>query len=265
MSKIPEFVYKYQAINKRSRDNLANAEIYFNAPQKFNDPFELILQIRSPNEEELSILLAKAEKYYGEKTGNLFFQINNPSLQKEKILSVLKEPVLKKLREQMGCWCASTGDENNSPANILMWSHYADSHKGMCLAFKRNELEKKFGNEMRSVIYHQNPISLCPLCVIDECKCSDIFDPLFHKSEIWSYENEFRIFSISAYETKTYDEALDAIYFGSEVDPSVLKEVCSIAQSKNKNIKFFTTSLKPNSYEVEFKPYYHTSYLDSLS
>ncbi|NBV06961.1 MAG: DUF2971 domain-containing protein [Proteobacteria bacterium] len=255
MNKIPDFVYKYQAINTYSRENLANAQIYFNAPQKFNDPFELILQTRQLTETNLLSILNGAEKDLNQKT-------KNPSFQKEKILSLFEGKVkkrLKEIREELrecrGCWCASTGDENNSPANILMWSHYADSHKGMCLAFKRNELEKKFGNEMRSVTYRQNPISLCPLCVIDECKCSDIFDSLFHKSKIWSYENEFRIFSRSAYETKTYDEALDAIYFGSEVDPSVLKEVCSIAQSKNKNIKFFTTSIKQNSYELEFKPY----------
>ena len=43
MSKIPEFVYKYHPIDIYSLRNLKNAQIYFNAPKNFNDPFEINL------------------------------------------------------------------------------------------------------------------------------------------------------------------------------------------------------------------------------
>ena len=196
MSKIPEFVYKYHPIDIYSLRNLKNAQIYFNAPKNFNDPFEINLN-QSLDEMQYKTVL----DHYKTECGN----IRNPSYQE--VYTALKN-ALEKERERLlnsrGCWCASAGNENNLPKNILMWSHYANSHKGMCLALKRISLEQIFGKEMKVVDYHDTPISLCPLCLISACNCQDITKPLYNKSKIWEYEKEIRIFHEEPNNTKSH-------------------------------------------------------------
>jgi hypothetical protein len=258
MSRIPKFVYKYQPIDIYSLRNLKNAQIYFNAPKNFNDPFEITLN-KSLSETQYKIICDHYKAEYG-KIRNFSYQEVNEALEK-----ALKEQQ-KQLLTYRGCWCASIGDEKNLPINILMWSHYADSHKGMCLAFKRNSLEQTFGKEMKVVSYHDIPISLCPLCLISACNCSSIMTPLYNKSNIWDYEKEIRIFHKEPNKLYGYQvDALEAIYFGSEVYKADLENVCLIVQGQNKNIKFFQIFLKPNSYEVGFKLFNYKSYLDSKS
>ena len=119
---------------------------------------------------------------------------------------------------------------------------------------------------MKVVDYHDIPISLCPLCLISACDCSDIIKPLYNKSKIWEYEQEVRIFHKESNKPYGYGaEVLDAVYFGSRVDDADLEIVCLIVQGQNKNTKFFKTLLKPNSYQVEFRQFYYKPHIDSLS
>ena len=37
---IPKFLYKFEKINEQTLRNLKNAQLYFNTPSSFNDPFD---------------------------------------------------------------------------------------------------------------------------------------------------------------------------------------------------------------------------------
>mmetsp|Transcript_21514 Transcript_21514/g.9959 ORF Transcript_21514/g.9959 Transcript_21514/m.9959 type:complete len:112 (+) Transcript_21514:1367-1702(+) len=39
----PNYLYKFEKINKQTLRNLKNAKIYFNTPASFNDPFDFLL------------------------------------------------------------------------------------------------------------------------------------------------------------------------------------------------------------------------------
>lgn len=68
---------------------------------------------------------------------------------------------------------------------VLLWSHYADSHKGICIELEVLENENVRSDGVRYVTSIPH-IFLPP---IDEPKVQDI---LFCKSSHWEYEQEYR-------------------------------------------------------------------------
>lgn len=79
--------------------------------------------------------------------------------------------------------------------DILMWSHYADGHKGCCI-----EVEINDGCQPREIIYQPTIYKLDNpnMNITDACE-----EILLHKLSVWNYEEEYRCFKhISA--SRTY-------------------------------------------------------------
>ena len=102
--------------------------------------------------------------------------------------------------------------ENND--NILMWSHYADSHRGICIEYDVRRIVK----DPYQIIRHLFPVIYCKQRIIrrdidslvknhsdlnkaiDECYFYENEEPLddliplfLIKGDMWQYENEWRI------------------------------------------------------------------------
>src|ERR1700722_18943200 len=124
---LPEYMYKYTSINRFLFETLIRGELWFTPPANFNDPFD-----SSP---PINIALEIYKEIEGWET--------NPEIIKGskalRPMKFLKE--LESLRSQMGVSCFST-----VPDNLIMWSHYADHHKGIFLKFDVAELQKNFYN-----------------------------------------------------------------------------------------------------------------------
>ncbi|PSW14799.1 DUF2971 domain-containing protein [Photobacterium sanctipauli] len=104
-------LFKYRPVDKNSLNILINDELYFATSSQFNDPFDSQL---SPSE-------------YIQSFESLGMNDQASEL-------VVLEKTLQKRFEIMGIYCLSSHDDN-----LLMWSHYGDSHKGICFGF-RNDL-----------------------------------------------------------------------------------------------------------------------------
>jgi hypothetical protein len=73
--------------------------------------------------------------------------------------------------------------------NPVLWSHYAASHRGICLGFdlKRNEVQK--------VVYEENRIRMDLSTASLSSISADLRDQLLRtKSQHWQYEGEYRRF-----------------------------------------------------------------------
>jgi len=66
---------------------------------------------------------------------------------KERIDSGFYKDYLKSINEEFGIFSLS-----KSKNNLLMWSHYADSHKGYCIGFD-HEMLLNISGSLGSVIY----------------------------------------------------------------------------------------------------------------
>lgn len=195
------FLYRYLDINPKGRDRIiTHNELYFASPKDFNDPFDCAPPIKftdSTDEEFMLLHKSGYEDYKQCNTSDMGIDIE-PEEVEESVLYELKNnrieflreqeghfrKELKKMSEPLGVLCLSA-----TPYDILMWSHYANKHRGIVLMFDRKGLVKSL-DQCYKVDYKNNVIDVKVL--IDNLSKWHI--PLLtKKSDHWDYEEEWRI------------------------------------------------------------------------
>jgi hypothetical protein len=174
------------------------------------------------------------------------------------------KPVTNKLKEIINDKFAITCF-SESPDNILMWSHYANKHTGFCVEYDFSKL--KFTNMILSlypVIYSKNraniPISLFDIQDLKNPKIannvdgiSDLMIALLTKSDIWNYENEWRIIASQAElnDQKLHADIATKIYYGANISDenrAVLSKIC-----QDKNIETVQYTLDVDKFKLIIK------------
>jgi hypothetical protein len=95
------------------------------------------------------------------------------------------------------CSLSSVGD------SVIMWSHYADHHKGFCIEYDLEPLkpEHPFRHNLYPVAYSENLYDLRPYAEQLVAKNREEFHTMYpllamlHKFDGWSYEHEWRLIS----------------------------------------------------------------------
>lgn len=119
--------------------------------------------------------------------------------------------VRRRMSEKTGILCMS-----KKWSEPLLWSHYADSHKGICLTFEVND------DEWRDVKYvrFRPKLSTYNKAKISHLTEADLLDLSHKKFKDWHYENECRM-TVPLEET-TVENGISFLDFGQHL---VLKEV----------------------------------------
>lgn len=174
------------ALNKTSRIILVPIQKEMNAMKKIlrkNPYFERIPGFK---------LIAKTFESKSE-------EINSSVTKAKKDFENLIEEIVKNVKENALISCFSK--RNNS---VLMWSHYANSHKGVCIEYERPET-----TDFKDVKYRKNRPSIKMYKAVSHAIALDILgnkvvkdqvaeelktvlDPFFIKSTDWRYEEEVR-------------------------------------------------------------------------
>ncbi|NHI00822.1 DUF2971 domain-containing protein [Oceanimonas sp. MB9] len=218
---LPRKLYKYRSVNEYSLKNLEEGSIWLSDPKSFNDPYDCSfhheVELDSDNADSV---LSRAHEHslISELTTEQIQSIresDNPTVKLlelsypdrpdygrtcGKALShVMKERANALVREtsegfkQMFKICCFS----ENPKSILMWSHYADYHKGFCIGYNFHELGN--GDVRTRSIY--------PVIYSDEMfDATGVFGPhksvdnilylnqaALMKSTEWSYEKEWRL------------------------------------------------------------------------
>lgn len=125
---LPRYLYKYTSIESLMLI-LKNSTLKFSKPSEFNDPFDCNITIDTDNtEEEIEgyiKLLQQNNKLTADQIAELRQQFYNPQE-----LYAITNKSIKDAKENFGVTCFSEIDNN-----LLMWAHYSDKHKGVCLKF----------------------------------------------------------------------------------------------------------------------------------
>jgi hypothetical protein len=72
------------------------------------------------------------------------------------------------------------------PGNLLMWSHYADNHRGICLEFTTQ-------NEVMCCATQVEYSNTFPVGSLHSKSVEDNLVPFLIKADVWSYECEYRL------------------------------------------------------------------------
>jgi len=178
----PETVFRYRPISINSLYEISTSSFYLSKPQDFNDPFDCDFFWKEHSKED--------------KEDHILYSGNETSETELGDLEKAKSLFEKKLYEDinhLGIACFTT-----DPCNPLMWSHYADGHKGLCIEYKREGVLK---NEyFKKVEYDRdNKLVWSSLDLgKDLNRLNDFFnDVVFRKLSYWLYEKEWRVMAIS--------------------------------------------------------------------
>jgi hypothetical protein len=249
-SDIPQFsdayFYKYRPWNEFSKETLVNNSIWFSSPLEVNDPFDCRFpDIKEPSHEQLKkyhqiqyINLRDPLRDKSRVHGGIFLldayieaSINNngePGW--EQIISEAKNVIFNK-----SSFC-SLSEVNNSP---LMFAHYADSHKGICLEF-RHTLEYSLAH-VEAVEYQKRFASLD---IFEDWDCDDeslVQATMYRKSVDWSYEREWRAFRLRKNKglVEFDPRCLSGIVLGCKMPESHREEAIQIAKNRENPVSIY--------------------------
>jgi hypothetical protein len=140
--------------------------------------------------------------------------------------------------------------------DILMWSHYADEHKGYCLAFSESGLCSHFG-EYSDVIYQDAYPELSLLGRSPETGVTeaDIKAFVLTKYSGWSYEDEVRFLSWdSGAGLREYPpQHLRAVVLGARMDTTARGKVRDWLAKRASQPLLYEARLSTSRFALEFR------------
>jgi len=258
--KKPDLLYKYRIWDERNTQDsyqnrlLINNEIYLSSANQFNDPFDSSTPFQYQKKD------LKKRKIYKKLCWML--KLQNPTLSNFEIHQICKkrlysgfykdenyikeyyENYIKSINEEFGIFSLS-----KSKSNLLMWSHYSDSHKGYCIGFDHKMLLSISGS-LGSVIYSN---SFPKLSLFPKSEALDFLKLLRTKSKEWEYEEEYRIV-LRGKSRKTIhftDECIREVILGCNMSEINKNDIIKIVQKKNSSIRIFETKISLKKYELE--------------
>lgn len=137
--------------------------------------------------------------------------------------------------------------------NILMWSHYAKKHTGFCVEydFSRSS-QKSIYSLLSPVIYSNKRPSLSDeiikcfsedgKLIADENMLYKMYLSLLTKSDLWKYEQEWRLIILSNRDDEypnnnIVDPIISKVYLGARISKEDEKRVLEIANKKGVEVK----------------------------
>jgi len=246
---LPPILYKYRAWDLSDSDGhdykiVTDHHVYFTSPQLFNDPFDCNIgfDFESMSNREIA-------NYFRPRHGAVEADRILQNLEKNRELFLKgMEWGRQKLVKDTGVLCLSA-----DPNNLLLWSHYADRHAGVCVGIDSLHLcqiEDKVHNHRKDIIldhlqveYQKELPKLDP--PLDD---RDWFLQQYRfKSEVWSYEQECRFVMIGLNSLTPSDRIIS-------LPPEAIREVilgCSIAREHENQIRQALEPLQRENREIK--------------
>lgn len=246
-------LYKYRSLrvvrgtrsvrDKKLIESISSRAIWIPNPENFNDPFDcnvrpisLVHIFEKRHSKVLNSLFNNPEQYAKKialkmrkqfdidykntlaivsQIANLQKEVNYEEYSRGEIMNGLWEQVKAKIRS-LGVLSLS-----EIPDHPLLWSHYADQHRGFCIEFERIKNNKLGDPKSTFPVRYSNKY---PHIAMDELFFHNSSDSaldhtfigsiLLTKSEFWSYESEWRMIGVGNNILTHYPGKVLAIIFG---------------------------------------------------
>ncbi|OGU32848.1 MAG: hypothetical protein A2057_11655 [Ignavibacteria bacterium GWA2_35_9] len=245
------------------KENLTEGMLYFASPTQFNDPFDCLIVPRY----DLLIKQQKTEKYRDLiRHDNPYFSARrvNQEVKKWMGMNLLSgnnylQNAEKKLKMLLRYGIFSLSRVND---NILLWSHYADSHHGFCIGYDEEELYDFVINsfkvigmiaDKRNINYSDSyPIIIPHKNITGE---EYIITPITTKSSDWAYEKEVRIILYDGANTKlklVKKRIVKEIILGCYIQQQDKDEIIGVAKKNYPGTKILEAKKHPEKFKLVF-------------
>ncbi|WP_019844530.1 DUF2971 domain-containing protein [Dickeya zeae] len=280
---IPSHLYKYKSFSIDSLDLLVSDKLYFADPATFNDPLDCNPSLLNDidNTDKLNAILhrlvkenhlkelekaASKIKYRGPRTlekieilgeGEARKLINNIAENVcffgDNFIDIVSHHIKRYLLKNYDIGVLSLAKKFDCP---LMWSHYADQHKGFCIGYDVSEndssdiypVDYKGKRFIRTQQVHDMLFGSDDN-VINTAKKEIDRVILLSKSPSWKYENEYRVINKKGLQDSNF--RLSDVTFGLRFKESAKFSVMSALQSRQGDIKFYEMSLSDQTFKLK--------------
>lgn len=235
--RIPTKIYRYMRFDDYWTNNLFKGEVVLSKPKDFNDPFDCYLNI-------------DIKKFWDMSGKEMFLKEYNMNINMDDNFEKYAMESINFAQDKARVTCFA-----ESWKTLLLWSHYADSHKGLCIEYDTS-LMGNLRNFLFPVIYQDELYDATKdFCTNNE----NLFNFLFFKSEEWKYENEWRIAVIEEQlskllydkESKRYKynlkDCISAVYIGLKADDNKIEQI----KNAGKDFKIYKTKLSSTKFILE--------------
>lgn len=192
-----KFIYRYKYLPDMVgiKGVVGAGTIKFTHPSAFNDPFDCMPSSKLGSFQDLKNINPRLYEFWAAQPGSPAQRL----MSRERSKNVLREKIesgelLKQLLEE-----SSVLSLSKIPDSVLMWSHYADFHRGAVVEFKIPVDNRPVNMEavyQELIALDVDYTSIRPALVYSGAKAdgSEILRQLFlAKSEHWAYEQESRV------------------------------------------------------------------------
>lgn len=245
------FLYKYLAPDSLSvRSLIVDSKIWLASPSSFNDPFEMAAAIdfEGTPSQKINALKLMA-KNVGIK-GSERHKRAQMAYQENKFREI--SDIYKSNANRFGVACFSRAGARN----LLMWSHYADSHKGFCFIFhvpsSIDELIRclpvTYSDDYQTINWLKRPGL--------QTKLGEI---LYRKSTAWRYEMEYRRVEYEGAESlcSINPRGVIAVVLGTKASSREEQNLIGLLQERRDkglpSVKVFRSVLAHRKYRLELK------------
>ena len=296
---LPTRLYKYRDLTARTLDMVVGDQLHFADPSTFNDPLDtrpsldidvgigelegiLWMLTEQRNAAEMRAA-ADAMRLEGPKTTDLIekrsrsqaneqmaeieYSAMNPEFDTE---ATLRHRIELELLRRYERGIVSFAESNDCP---LMWSHYGDQHRGICLGYS---VPEKSTVDVQEVEYGGTRLVKASdvsamLNGDDEARARVDAGVLLRKAESWSYEREWRLIGRRGTEGSPLE--LEEIIFGMKCKQSAKYTVMKALEDRNGSVEFYEMCEEPGTfnlrkdelgYEGEFFVHFPRRHLDLL-
>lgn len=157
----------------------------------------------------------------------------------EKILTDMDRIMTENMSSRFWVGCLATDQKNR-----LMWSHYADSHKGFCIEYDFNSLKDKIlpfpivYSEARPLMPWKATIDHTPESMI--AATSALMLGLLTKDKAWEYENEWRVL-LPSVNPPDIEVPITTVYLGANISHENKESILDIAKKQRIPVKQMKT------------------------
>lgn len=213
-------LYSFRRFNGYSLSDLINNEITVSPSKNMNDPFDSIINLWG-SEDQLKETCKERKHIKNLSRSFDYFRIRS--------------------------FC--NGETEEALGNLLMWSHYADEHRGYCIKYKlskhfiKQDVNDSFEHMfLKPIIYRKDEekVDISELTTIN----TDLAFATKHES--WKYEKEVRLIVYNPNKEESYygipldkDSCIEAIYFGCKCEPKIINTIKNLFSKADIPPKFF--------------------------
>jgi len=248
----PDHLYKYRSIKAKGvKDIFIKRKVYFTDATKFDDPFECrpILTFHESSlkrEQDLKKLAKNKFPNADKRTIKKLIKGKKRFLTDQKTLRGTYNSLIKNI----GVYCLSEIKDD-----LLMWSLYADSHRGFCIEFDPSHENTLFWEAFKVIYQEEYPT----VNMMDIGKAEEFRKAYVTKSLHWENQKEWRILKMEhegGPGPKEFSpELLTGVIIGAlmrDEDTNVLLEWIEKYPSK---INLYKAELNPKKYKLDIVPY----------